>query len=174
MRIGKTMGSMSDAARSIFSATIAAAIVLLAARADAAMVSGVYTNSSGNPLTDHQLHFENRISGDMFLVRSAGDGSFSSDLPPGTYDLRGERGMVLSKEIRVTGAPLNLGRVSEKAALDLRRPLEREGIGPSLIDTSAPATAHLTPPAPEAQPAPVRSTASFIAPTGQGPTVPTQ
>lgn len=126
-------------------AAIAAGLMLSLVPADAAMVSGVYTNYGGKPLPDHQLHFENRISGDMYLTRTGTDGSFSSDLPPGTYDLRGERGPVVRPGIRVEAdsSPLDVGRVSEGAPFDFRRPFEREGIGPTIMNIEAPATAHL-------------------------------
>jgi len=144
--------SMGNAASRALCAAIALALVLCAARIEAAMVSGVYTSAGGKPLADHQLHFENRISGDMYLIRTGDDGSFSSDLPPGTYDLRAERGLVVRPGIRVDGPDLNVGRVSEGAPFDVRRPFEREGIGPTLLDTAAPATAHLEKPPAAASP----------------------
>jgi hypothetical protein len=136
---------MSNAASRVFRAAIAGTLIVLAARTDAAMVSGTYTSPAGQPLADHQLHFENRVSGDMFLVRTGSDGAFASDLPPGTYDLRAERGLVVRPGIRVDkpDANLNVGRVSEGAPYDVRRPFERQGIGPALLDSEAPATAHL-------------------------------
>ena len=134
---------MLNAASRVVCAAIAGALVLLSARADAAMVSGVYTSRGGKPLADHQLHFENRIAGDMYLTRTGYDGSFSSDLPPGTYDLRAERGLIVRPGIRVERADLNLGRVADGAPYDVRRPFERQGIGPALVETEAPATAHL-------------------------------
>jgi hypothetical protein len=150
---------MSNAASRVLSTAIAVALVVLAARADAAVVSGVYTSRGGAPLAGSQLHFENRISGDIYLARTGSDGSFSSDLPPGTYDLRAERGLIVKAKIVVDGNEVSVGRVTDGAPLDVRRPFEREGIGPALLDSSAPATAHLAqPPA-----------ASFTAPTGQAP-----
>jgi hypothetical protein len=135
---------MLKAASRILGAALAAALILFAAHAEAAMVSGVYTSFAGKPLADHQLHFENRISGDIYLTHTGDDGSFASDLPPGTYDLRAERGLVVRPGIRVDGPEeQNVGRVSDGAPFDVRRPFEREGINRPLLETEAPATAHL-------------------------------
>ena len=135
---------MLKSASRVLGTVIAGALILLAARADAAMVSGVYTTrGDGKPLADHQLHFENRVSGDIFLARTASDGSFASDLPPGIYDLRAEHGLIVKSKVVVNADDLNVGRITDGAPLDVRRPFEREGIGPALLDTEAPATAHL-------------------------------
>jgi hypothetical protein len=154
---------LNDASR-VVCAAIAVTLVVLVARADAGVVSGVYTSRGGTPLADRQLHFENRISGDMFLTRTGVDGSFSSDLPPGTYDLRAERGLVLKSKIRVEGPDFSIGHVNDGASFDVRRPFERQGIGPALVETDAPATAHVekpgSGPAPAPVPPPVQSTAS--------------
>jgi hypothetical protein len=171
MEIGRMKASMSNAASRILSAALALAVVFMAARADAAMVSGVYTNRSGTPLADHQLHFENKISGDMYLTRTDTDGSFSSELPPGSYDLRAERGVVLKSGIRVDAGDLNLGRVPQDSSFDLRRPFQREGVGPSLVDSGAPATAHLaTKQEPNPPTSAAQSNASTTGPAGAGPT----
>jgi hypothetical protein len=164
---------MAKVSRSLLGAAIAAAMTLAAAHCDAAIVSGVYTSPGGAPLADRQLHFENRISGDIYLARTGADGSFTSDLPPGTYDLRAERGLVVKSGVVIDGAAvdMNIGRIHEGAPLDVRRPFEREGVGPSIVATGAPGTAHLdnapVPAAPvpaAAPPAPSNST-----PTGSGP-----
>ena len=156
---------MLKSASLVLCAALIAALMMVAAHADAAMVSGVYaTPTRGKPLPNHQLHFENRISGDMYLTRTGDDGSFASDLPPGTYDLRAERGLVVRPGIRVDSPEaLNVGRVSEGAPFDVRRPFEREGIGPTLLDTEAPATAHIekqSAAAPSSSPSPSSASAS--------------
>jgi hypothetical protein len=143
MRAGRIKNLMLNVAKGVLSAAMAAALIVLAARADAAVVSGVYTSRGGAPLGDHQLHFENRISGDMYLTRTGSDGSFSADLPPGTYDLRAERGLIVKSKIVVGASELNVGHITDGAPLDVRRPFERQGIGPALVDSDAPATAHL-------------------------------
>jgi hypothetical protein len=135
---------MLKSASRVLCAAITGALMLTAPCAEAAVISGVYvTREGGQPLADHQLHFENRISGDIFLARTGADGSFTSDLPPGTYDLRAERGLVVKAKIVVGDSELNVGRVADGAPFDLRRPFEREGIGPTILDTEAPATAHV-------------------------------
>lgn len=164
---------MLNATSRVLCAAIAVTLVMLAARADAGVISGVYTSRNGAPLANRQLHFENHISGDMFLTRTGVDGSFSSDLPPGTYDLRAERGLVLKSKIRVESTNLSIGRVNDGAPFDVRRPFERQGIGPALVDTEAPATAHIEKPgsAPPQAPAPssAQSTASSTAAASGGP-----
>ena len=152
---------MRNAASRVLCAVIAGALTLCFTRADAAEVSGIYTNRGGKPLADHQLHFENHIAGDMYLTRTGTDGAFSTDLPPGTYDLRAERGLIVRPGIRVEDTNLNVGRVADGAPYDVRRPFERQGIAPSLVETEAPATAHLEKPgAPPARPAPAPAAAS--------------
>jgi hypothetical protein len=137
---------MSNCARGILGAvTILMIVAATALLADAALVSGVYVNSAGTPLPDHQLHFQNRVSGDMYLARSGSDGSFSADLPPGIYDLRGERGLEIREAIVVENSPLSIGKVKRSTMLSdvLRAPFERQGIAPTLVNTDAPATAHV-------------------------------
>ncbi len=134
---------MHKAAGYAFALALASLLSTPIAGANAATVSGTYSDRKGTPLAGHQLHFENRISGDIFLTPTGGDGSFSADLPPGAYDLRAERGLVLYHDLQVDHGAVNLGRVEDGAPLDVRRPFEREGIAPSMIESSAPATAHL-------------------------------
>lgn len=152
---------MRNAASRVLCAAIAGAMVLCFSRADAAEVSGIYTSRGGKPIADHQLHFQNHIAGDMYLTKTGADGSFSTDLPPGTYDLRAERGLIVRPGIRVESTALNVGRVADGAPYDVRRPFERQGIGPALVQTDAPATAHLEKSgAPPAAPAPTPAAAS--------------
>jgi len=98
MRANRIRKSINAVGR-VISAATTAAFLLCAARASAAVVAGTYTGHGGAPLADHQLHFENRVSGDIFLARTGADGSFSADLPPGSYDLRAERGLVIKSDI---------------------------------------------------------------------------
>jgi len=149
----KTNQSMSNGARAILAAvSILMIVTMTTVFAEAARVGGIYVDSRGTPLPDHQLHFQNRISGDMYLARSASDGSFSADLPPGVYDLRGARGLKLKEEIVVEDAPLAVGKVKDGTLLSavVRGPFERQGIAPILVDTAAPATAHVANAAPAA------------------------
>src|SRR5438874_5189459 len=66
------------------------AVVGLTTRvAEAARVSGVLTAyGSSTPLVSRDLHFQNRITGDLFLSPTHQDGSFAALLPPGDYSLR--------------------------------------------------------------------------------------
>ena len=172
---------MVKVSRGLLGAAIAVAVTFTAAISEAAIVSGVYTSSGGAALADRQLHFENRVSGDIYLARTGADGSFASDLPPGIYDLRAERGLVVKSGVVIDGTAveMNIGRIREGAPLDVRRPFEREGVGPSIVDTGAPATAHLdnapapVTPAPYAASAPAPAAASVppsnTTPTGSGP-----
>ena len=72
--------------------------------AQAAQVSGILTTPDGHPVSDRQIHFENRVTGVLYLVRTDPDGKFSAHLPPGVYDLRQERGPIIRAGIGVDGA----------------------------------------------------------------------
>ena len=111
--------------------------------AGAANVSGVMFYRDGKPAERRQLHYENRVTSDIFVAPTKPDGSFTADLPPGFYDLRAERGVVLASGIRVDNEDINLGHVVEPPILDVRRPFEREGVAETLVDSPAPATANV-------------------------------
>lgn len=112
--------------------------------ANAAVVTGSFVYRGGRPANQRQLHFENRISHDMFIAPTGNDGTYSVDLPPGVYDLRAERGVVLKAGVVVAGEqPIDVGQAVEPAPLDVRRPFEREGVGEAIVQTEAPATANL-------------------------------
>jgi hypothetical protein len=161
MQANQTRTSINVASR-VISAAIIAAFLLFTARANAAVVAGTYTSHGGSPLADRQLHFENRISGDIFLIRTGADGSFSADLPPGDYDLRAERGLVIKSDIAVDTSEVSIGRVSAVEKFNLLRwPFESQGIGPSLVETGAPATAHV---AASSEAMPPQSAAKFWTP----------
>lgn len=134
---------MHKAAGYALAVALVSIVLATSARANAGTVSGMFSDPNGKPLAGHQLHFENRISGDIYLARTGSDGSFSAALPPGAYDLRAERGLILYRNVLVDSGAVNLGQVHEGAPLDVRRPFEREGIAPSMVETQAPATAHL-------------------------------
>ena len=125
----------------------AASVILLltAASANATVVSGVYAGSHDTPLGAHQLHFDNLISGDIFMARTGPDGAFAVNLPPGTYDLRAEHGAVVKSKIVVNDAAVSLGHVGMTMPLEMiLRPFQRQSVAPSIVGTSAPATAHLS------------------------------
>ena len=111
--------------------------------ARAANVSGLMSYRDGKPADKRQLHYENRVTSDIYVAPTNPDGSFTADLPPGFYDLRAERGLVLASKIRVDNKDLNIGHVVEPAPLDVRRPFEREGVAESLVESPAPATANV-------------------------------
>src|SRR5690348_16951730 len=118
---------MSRTRKFLLAAASAILLALPIARAEAGTVSGRLFARGGKPLADRQVHFENRISGDIYLARTGDDGSFAADLPPGVYDLRAERGLIVKSHLVVGVSDVGLGQVFEGAPLDVRRPFEREG-----------------------------------------------
>jgi len=97
----------------------------------------------GSAAAKRQLHYEDRVTGDIFVAPTKSDGSFTADLPPGLYDLRAERGVILAGKIRVGSDDLDIGHVVEPAPLDVRRPFEHEGVGEALVESPAPSTANV-------------------------------
>ena len=77
---------------------------------------GKLLTHQGQPAAGRQIHFENRVSGDVFLTKARGDGSFSLALAPGAYDLRDEDGPIIVRYIDVRDQDINLGTVSEPRA----------------------------------------------------------
>jgi hypothetical protein len=130
-------------AAAALSVAIGAGIGTGARIARAANVSGTMSYRDGKPADRRQLHYENRVTSDIFVAPTKPDGSFTADLPPGFYDLRAERGVVLVSKIRVDNEDLNVGHVVEPPMLDVRRPFEHEGVADTIVDSPAPATANL-------------------------------
>jgi len=159
---------MPNLARRVIGVVLMLTLFAFTARADAGMVSGIYTNRAGTPLSDRQLHFQNRIGGDMYLTRTGSDGSFSADLPPGVYDLRAERGVIAKSNVVVGETPENIGTVREAHLFSdwIRGPFERQGLAPELLDSPAPATAHVAGPGPE------QNSATYWAPANPAPAAP--
>jgi hypothetical protein len=148
---------MLKAVSYIIGLAIAVAVFAPVTRANAGMVSGVFTDQHGKPLANRQLHFENRVTEDLYLARTASDGSFWADLPAGVYALRNERGRLVEPRIRIKeGYDARLSPVHERLSTFLERPFNVEGVAPYVIETEAPATAHVPevpispPPAPPA------------------------
>ena len=134
------------------------ALSLSARYALAGTVTGKFVTRDGKPVAGQQLHFENTLSGDIFLVHTGEDGTFSASLPPGTYDLRAEHGIILKSPILVGNADENLGPVEEKAPADFRRLFERETMAPAVVESAAPSTANVgTTISPAAHPSPAAS-----------------
>ena len=63
--------------------------------ATSVVVSGKLLTYEGQPAANQPIHFENLVSGDLFLAQTGQDGSFSFPLPPGEYDLRVEQGPIV-------------------------------------------------------------------------------
>ncbi|MGH7923629.1 MAG: hypothetical protein ACREQH_03445 [Candidatus Binatus sp.] len=139
----KSGRTLSFAAAAV-SVAVAAVLVAGARIAGAANVSGSMSYRNGKAAERRQLHYENRVTHDIFVAPTNPDGSFTADLPPGLYDLRAERGVILASKIRVDKKDVSIGHVVEPAPLDVRRPFEHEGVAEALLESPAPATANLT------------------------------
>jgi hypothetical protein len=122
--------------------TFAAALAGTASRVSAAEVSGVLAADEGG-IAGRQLHYENRATRDIYMAVTDRDGSFSADLPPGIYDLRGQRGTIFMPAIIVTDAAVKLGTVSKPTGFNPTRLFQYQGIAPVLVYTPAPSTAYL-------------------------------
>jgi hypothetical protein len=110
----------------------------------AARVSGILTGyENSTPLASRDLHFQNVVTGDIYLSPTHSDGSFGATLPPGTYRLRTETGAVLVNSIMVGRTAIDIGRVSELAPLAPQRLWQSQSIAPSRLDAPAPSTAYL-------------------------------
>ena len=125
------------------SVAVGAGLAAGARIAGAANVSGMMSYRDGKPADRRQLHYENRVTNDIFVAPTKPDGSFTADLPTGFYDLRAERGVILASKIRVDNDDINIGHVVEPAPLDVRRLFEHEGVAETLVDSPAPATSNV-------------------------------
>ncbi len=119
-----------------------AALTGMPSRAHAATVSGILVRYEGAPDPNRDLHFENAITRDIYLAPTHQDGSFSQQLPPGTYRLRTEVGAILASDIGVEDADVPLGRVSELAPLAPARMFQFQTIAPTILKSPAPSTAY--------------------------------
>jgi len=131
-------------AAAALSIAVAAGLAAGARIAGAANVSGLMSYRDGTPAEHRWLHYENRVTGDIYVAPTKPDGSFTANLPPGVYDLRAERGVILADKIRVDTQEVNVGHVVEPAPLDVRRPFESEGVAEAIVESQAPATANVT------------------------------
>jgi hypothetical protein len=120
-------------------------------------VSGTLTTPEGRPAPDRQIHFENRVSGVLYLMRTDADGSFATHLPPGVYDLREESGTIIRRGIAVSEIDADIGKVSEPVAGFWFDPFQFEQLGERIIDSPAPATANLPGSTMETHPVPAPS-----------------
>ncbi|MGH7931879.1 MAG: hypothetical protein ACREQN_01795 [Candidatus Binataceae bacterium] len=125
-------------------AAIAAALTLAApARTAAAQVSGTLAGTAQQPDTGRRLHFENRITGDIYIVPIHDDGSFVLNLPPGGYDLRAQRGVMVLRDIAVADKDVALGKFQEHSPNPIMRVLDWESLFPTLLTSPAPSAAYL-------------------------------
>ena len=84
----------------------------VASRRMSTAVTGVLAASeSGGQPGGHELHFQNRISGNIYTVRTEPNGAFSTMLPEGVFDLRGMHGAIIVRSVTVGQSPVNLGQV---------------------------------------------------------------
>ena len=123
---------------------IALALLALALPADAARVSGTMTGyESTTPAAGRELHFENALTHDSYLAPTHSDGTFGTELPPGVYHLRAERGVILRRAITVSNADVALGQVSEAAPYAPWRLCQLQDLAPAQISSPAPSAAYL-------------------------------
>jgi len=121
-----------------------AILIMNPASARAARVSGILTGyETSTPEPSRDLHFQNAISGDIYLSPTHNDGSFAVELPPGRYDLRAERGVVLRSGIGVGEADVALGNVSEAAPYAPARLFQLQDVADSILTSPAPSTAYI-------------------------------
>jgi hypothetical protein len=127
--------------------TITLGVALISASpglARAARVTGVLTSyENSTPLMSRDLHFQNVITGDIYLSPTHPDGSFKATLPPGKYRLRTETGAVLMKSIMVDRGDIDLGRISELAPFAPQRLWQAQSVAPSRLAGPAPSTAYV-------------------------------
>jgi hypothetical protein len=119
-------------------------------------VTGVLTARSAGPLANHELHFQSRLTNNLYTVRTGAGGVFSTTLPSGIYDLRGEHGAIIAKGVVVGQTPVDLGQVHPPAPYDVRRFFDWQYVAKSLVHSPAPATAYV--PGGGATPVPVAVT----------------
>ncbi len=108
------------------------------------VVTGVLAApQAGGPLAGHELHFQERISGNIYTLRTEPNGAFLTMLPQGCYDLRGMNGAVIASAVTVGQSPVNLGQVNSPGPYDVWRLLEWQEIGEAIVKSPAPATAYI-------------------------------
>jgi hypothetical protein len=123
---------------------------------------------AGEPLAGHELHFQNRIGGNVYIVQTGANGAFSTMLPQGVYDLRGKHGAVIASGVTVGQSPVNLGQVTPPTPYDVWRLFQRQEIGQAIVKSPAPATAYV--PSPGEVPLPIAVTPIKSPPVmGAGP-----
>jgi len=153
-----------------FIALIVAVLAIsgVAATAQATVVSGILVAPDGRPISDRQVHFENRITRVLYLMRTDSDGKFAADLPPGTYDLRRAKGPIIRAGIKVENVNDDLGKVAESSVDFWSSLFELEALAERIVNSPAPSTANLPPGGMSAPPAGMGVPAS-VAPAASPP-----
>jgi hypothetical protein len=118
-------------------------LLLAASPVFAGTVRGVLVDKRGRPDPDQVLRFENRVSGDIYLVKTRRDGVFAAQLPPGTYYLRNSQGRPLLTGIACDKSSLDLGTVSEPARPSLWDFFHSQSMGEALVKSPAPSAANV-------------------------------
>jgi hypothetical protein len=114
----------------------------LASRQMSTAVTGVLAaTEAGAPTAGGELHFQGRISGNIYMVRTQANGAFSTMLPAGLYDLRDMHGIVIARAVAVGPSPVDLGQVHPPGPYNVWRLVERQEIGEAIVKSPAPATA---------------------------------
>jgi len=109
----------------------------------AAQVGGILAGPDGKPQAGCQIHFEGRVTHEVFLTQTGADGGFSLSLPPGVYDLRAERGAPIASGIVVEETDVNVGKLTQPRRFFLMRLFHREGIEKGIVKSPAPSTANI-------------------------------
>lgn len=109
----------------------------------AARVSGTLIGTPQQPDTGRRFHFQDRITGDIFIVPIGDDGSFALNLPPGKYDLRAQHGVMVWRNIVVGDHDVTLGKFQEHPPNAISRVLAWQSLFPSLLTSPAPSAAYL-------------------------------
>ena len=132
------------------------------------VVTGVLAAPDEGSAASRELHFQNRLTGNLYTVRTKADGSFSTMLPKGVFDLRGMHGAVIVAGVVVGQGPVDLGQVRSPGPYNLWRLVQWQHISQAIVSSPAPATAYL--PNLQAGPQPVAVTPIVSPPVlGAGP-----
>jgi hypothetical protein len=115
----------------------------VATRRMSTAVTGVLSAPEAETLGDHELHFQERLSGNMYTVRTEANGAFSTMLPQGVYDLRGMHGAVIARGVAVGQSPVNVGQVHPPGVYNVWRLFERQEVSEAIVKSPAPATAYV-------------------------------
>ncbi|HLK86584.1 MAG TPA: hypothetical protein VKT27_08760 [Candidatus Binataceae bacterium] len=115
----------------------------LATREMSTEVSGVFVANQGPAAAGHEMHFQNRVSGNIYTVVSGQGGAFSLRLPPGVYDLRGQHGAIIADGVVVGRSPVNLGQVHPPAPYSIWRWFQRQHVAEAIVQSPAPAAAYV-------------------------------